>query len=324
MAYNLYLGADLVPVIAALNGPPEDAPAAVGQVWSNVVATDFPTRARQVAAEIARLRPDVLALSEVALWRSQSPPDTVTGNLIPNATHVELDFKKILLRELRKRHMSYAVRSETLGSDAEAPRLRSDLSIDDIRFTDRDVILVRKGMRVTNRVEAANYQTAAVLPILGGVTVKRSYVVVEVKVKGRPVRVIATHLEDLAEPFRHGQAQELLAGPAATETPLVVLGDFNTDAELVSPEPTYTTLLGGGLTDVWDLLHPDDPGFTWGQQPLLDNATSTASQRIDLVFRRGTSLTPTRAELAGASPEDRIDGLWPSDHAGVFAEFEVE
>ena len=41
----------------------------------NVLATNFPVRARALAAEVDRAQPDVLGLQEVTLWRDQSPAD---------------------------------------------------------------------------------------------------------------------------------------------------------------------------------------------------------------------------------------------------------
>ncbi len=50
MTRNLYLGADLTPAIGAiLSGDPNEVPPAVSKVWANVVATDFPTRAKTLS-----------------------------------------------------------------------------------------------------------------------------------------------------------------------------------------------------------------------------------------------------------------------------------
>lgn len=321
MTQNLYLGADLLPGIQALAADPSSAPAVVAAVWAGVQATDFPTRAQRIAEEIAAARPDVIALQEAILWRSQATSDFLTGTVVPNARKVEYDFVKILLKELRRRRRPYRVAATTIGSDVEAPIAFSETQIGDLRITDRDVLLVRSGVRTT-RARSANYTASLVYPILGGVPVERTIVALDVKVRGRRLHVVATHLESDDLAIRTAQAGELVADHLATELPLVVLGDFNTDAALAQPEATYTTL-AGALTEVWPLLHPGDPGLTWGQQPRLDNDVSTATQRIDLVFFRG-ALTPLTIDRVGEDPADRIGGLWPSDHAGVVARIALE
>ncbi len=324
LTWNLYLGADVVPTIAALSETPELAPMVVAETFRNVRTTDFPTRAKKLAELIAAEKPDVVALQECVLWRSQPASDFLTGTLVPNATHVEFDFAKILLKELKKRKLKYLKKAVTIGSDVEAPWLQDDgATIGDLRLTDRDVILVRKGVKVQN-VVTSNFEVALVLPILDGVTVLRTFTAFDAKVRGKSVRVVATHLESDAQPIRAMQALELGAGPLATTMPVVVLGDFNTDATLPVPEDTYANLLGAGLVEVWPALYAGDPGLTWGQQPLLDNVASTHFQRIDMVFTKG-AVHAVAAELLGEVPEDRTPtGLWPSDHAGVVATLEIE
>jgi endonuclease/exonuclease/phosphatase family metal-dependent hydrolase len=48
----------------------------------------------------------------------------------------------------------------------------------------------------------------------------------------------------------------------------------------------------------------------------------TATQRIDFVFYRG-HVTAREARLAGDARQDRVDGMWPSDHAGLRALLQV-
>ena len=81
---NIYQGTDLTNVVTATTFP--GFVAAVTQDWGNVVATDFPARARALAAEVRQVRPDVIGLQEVSLWRDQLVSDTVTGAPAPNAT----------------------------------------------------------------------------------------------------------------------------------------------------------------------------------------------------------------------------------------------
>src|SRR4051794_5124634 len=143
MTRNLYLGTGLDNTVAATTS--SDLVAAATGDWLNVVANDFPTRARALSDEIVKARPDVLALQEVSLWRDQTPSDIVTGNTTPNASHVVYDFLAILQAELAARNVPYVVESISLNADAEAPRLdpSSTNGMSDVRLTDRDALLVR-------------------------------------------------------------------------------------------------------------------------------------------------------------------------------------
>src|SRR5262245_60865480 len=152
MTQNCYIGADLVPTIAALSDPEatiDDVGAAVQSAWLIVQQTDFRTRAKALAAEIAAADPDVVALQEAVIWRSQTPSDVVTGTLLPNATTVEYDFVKILLLELRKKRKAYRVAAVTTGIDVEAPRTTGPGQFADLRLTDQDVLLVKRGVRAS-------------------------------------------------------------------------------------------------------------------------------------------------------------------------------
>lgn len=141
MTRNLYLGADLTPVTTAA---PEEIPLRVAQVWQQVQATDFMTRAQAIAAEIAANNVDVVGLQEAALWRIQSPGDFFTGNT--PATTVALDFVEILRAALASLGSSYEVAVSSPGFDIELPSIAGD----DIRFTDREVVLIRSGLWTTN------------------------------------------------------------------------------------------------------------------------------------------------------------------------------
>ncbi|MFD7257969.1 hypothetical protein [Streptomyces sp. NPDC059874] len=81
---NLYLGADLAPVLAATTQ--EALVGAVTTAYGNVRATNFPERAEALADEIADSDPHLVGLQEAVLWRSQTP-----ANPGP-ATDIEYDF----------------------------------------------------------------------------------------------------------------------------------------------------------------------------------------------------------------------------------------
>ena len=326
MSRNLYFGASLDGVLTAPSFP--EVMMAVDDVWAAVHATSFPDRAQRIADEIVMYRPDLIGLQEVALWRYQSPGDTFTPNPTP-ATQVRFDFLEILLGELAQRGAPYdAVVSLDL-LDAELPNTTGD----DIRLTDRDVILVRADLpRWVLRVvqtDAAHYQTLLQLPVggMGGptVTVYRGWVAADVKFRGTRLRFLNTHLEDAVPAIQEAQAYEFINGPAHHDARVLAVGDFNSDA-ITNSTMTYQMLLEADFTDVWSTVHPGVPGATWGQDPDLLNGTSMLTQRLDLILFKGR-FRARDATIVGDDPADRTQTnppLWPSDHAGIVATIDVQ
>jgi endonuclease/exonuclease/phosphatase family metal-dependent hydrolase len=110
----------------------------------------------------------------------------------------------------------------------------------------------------------------------------------------------------------------LLAGPANTSLPVIVVGDFNSPAD-GSGTPTYSHFIGAGFTDSWSATHPGETGNTGRHADDLRNAIPDLTQRIDFVLFRG-DLSALDADVLGDELQDRTpSGLWPSDHAGVAA-----
>ena len=124
MTRNLYLGAELTPVMEA--GGFGELQAAVSEVWDGVQATDFTARVVGIADEIEAAKPDLIGLQEAALWRIESP-----GNGPANpATEVVYDFVEILLDELDSRKLRYEVAVSQELFDVELP----NMDWDDIRY----------------------------------------------------------------------------------------------------------------------------------------------------------------------------------------------
>lgn len=325
MTRNLYLGADLAPVLAATS--PQALVAAVTAAYANVQATNFPERADALADEIAESDPHLVGLQEAVLWRSQTPAGP------GSATHIEYDFLQILLDKLSARGKHYApVASVTVGSDFEAPR-STPAGLQDIRLTDRDVLLARTDLpkRVFSvaNAQAATFQNHVSIcrPVLGcppspPLQVRRGWAAADATVRGHTARVVTTHLEPASPTVQEAQAGELLAGPLKTKLPTVLLGDLNSAAGGVGATPgtatqSYNILLAAGFIDAWTATRHRDPGFTCCQAPDLRNPTSSLTQRIDYVLFRG-KVTARATDRVGESQADRTpSGLWPSDHAGV-------
>src|SRR5215204_85821 len=340
MTRNLYLGADLDQAIAAIfSGNPDAIVDAATATWASVVATNFPERAEVLAEEIAHSQPHLVGLQEVSLYRT-GPPDTFSANPTP-ARRVRLDYLEILLQELNERGLHYAPVAVTKNFDVENPGETAPGVLQDIRLTDRDVILARTDLPTSqlklSNVQTANFHTNASLPIGDTgqfVTISRGWGSVDVTSGGHKYRFINTHLEQEGpfsdHPFNQvqvAQGNEILSGPANTSLPVILVGDYNSRADGTGT-PTYSNLTGAGLTDAWSVTHPGELGNTFGYEPLL-NTTVELTQRLDLVLFRGSlsdSLSAVNSDVVGDDPdEDRTpSGLWPSDHAGVVATLRVE
>lgn len=335
MTRNLYLGAELVPVIGAILGG-GDVLSAVGAAWANVEATDFPTRAAALAEEIKSEKPDFIGLQEAVKWSVGAPFDPSP------ASTVVYDFVEILRDALEERGMHYDVVVVADEFEAEVPGIVPGspyvvqlpgvpfpLPLLDVRLQDRDVLLVQHGgeMKISN---ASSHHFATNLD-LGFVVETRGWVQCDVKMGQREFRLVNTHLTNEHPGVRYVQAGELLSGPCSTSLPVVLLGDFNSDGN----DPTgagsgapYNLVRTAGFGDAWVDLHPGDPGITFGQEPTLTvpafpSTTTEPIERIDFVLFRGGGITAYDADRFGYAVADMRDGLWPSDHAGVAATLRI-
>jgi len=331
MTRNLYLGADLSTVFeAAADGDGPGIVRATTAAWQNVKATNFPERAGALADEIEHFEPLLIGLQEVSLFRT-GPPDNITATPSP-AEHVELDFLDILLKELDRHGLHYAPVTITKEADAETPGYTALGVLQDIRLTDRDVILARTDvssskLQVSNE-QTGNYATYASLPIgQTGQSIRllRGWGSVDGTLRGKTFRFINTHLEQEGplDAIQVAQGNELLSGPANTSLPVVLVGDFNSRADGTGT-PTYDNLINSGFDDAWSATHCRELGNTWGHDADLLNTTVVLTQRLDLVLFRN-NLCALDADVVRDELGDRTPtGLWPSDHAGVVATLRVE
>jgi hypothetical protein len=326
MTRNLYLGANLDQAIAAIfSGDQAAITDAATATWASVMATNFPERAGVLADELAHSQPQLVGLQEVSLYRT-GPPDTFSESPTP-ARRVRLDCLEILLQELNERNLHYAPVAVTKNFDVENPGYTAPGVLQDIRLTDRDVILARTDLPASelklSNVQTANFHTNASLPIgttVQFVTIWRGWASVDVKVRNKQFRFINTHLEQegLFNQVQVAQGNEILNGPAKTSLPVILVGDYNSRADGTGT-PTYSNLTGAGFTDAWSVTHPGELGNTFGHEPLLRNTTVNLTERIDLVLFRG-SVSAINADVVGDELGDRTpSGLWPSDHAGLMA-----
>jgi len=318
MTYNLYLGADLNPAIAATTVP--QFLAANATIFSHVQQTNFPERAKSLAREIADADPTLLGLQEGAVWTTGPINDPAP------ATNVEYDFIASLRSELAAIGAPYDVVRIQKEADIEAPA--GAPYFQDIRLQMHDAILVKAGLgsevKLTNE-QSANFANRLVIPTgLGqSIPVDRGWAAVDAVVNKRSFRFIDTHLEAFHPLVRLQQAQELLAGPVASAPGKVVLvGDINSGPDLPVPANrlAYQALIAGGMVDTWPIANPGDPGPTAGFSELLDDPSADVlDNRIDLVLTKG-SVGVVKSRIYGTDSDNRTaGGLWPSDHAAVMA-----
>ena len=338
MTQNLYIGADLLRVVNV--GDPAEIPIAVAETLQVIQQTNFPERAKAIAEEIKRVKPDVIGLQEVTLLRTQFPGDFFLGNPIA-AEDVLYDYLNILLAALRKQGMHYEVAAIVQNADVEVPAFAgvgdSGPLFMDVRLTDHDVILARKSIKTKNPL-AQNFQINLQIPIDGFVIdFTRGYTAVDAKVRGQWYRVANTHLELPGPPpvslVQALQAEELINVLSQSDLPVVLMGDFNSTPEdevepITGAVPPYMQLVASNFIDVW--LHrfgKPSVGYTCCQDELLDNEASALYMRIDYIFVRSTDGDPAAlddafvlANTVGDKPVDKTpSGLWPSDHAGVWS-----
>jgi endonuclease/exonuclease/phosphatase family metal-dependent hydrolase len=309
MTRNLYLGANLDPIVQATSAPA--AFAAVEKGWQQVQANDFPVRARAIAREIARVKPDFVGFQELTLYRTQTPADfTVTP-----ATHVVLDYASELRRALAARKLKYHFVAIAPGTDAELPSGSPPTM--DIRLTVRDGLLVRNAKKL-KILSVHKVQYATTTPLFGGLVVaKRGFIYADVSLGGRRFRVATTHLESFSDASQVAQGQELGDTLSRGKLPTIVLGDLNSRAD-GSGTPTHANLLALGFQDAWTEAHPNDVGLSCCHGEDLRDLGGPFYSRIDYVLLKN-GVRAVAAGIVGNKPADRIDGLWPSDHAGVWA-----
>jgi endonuclease/exonuclease/phosphatase family metal-dependent hydrolase len=331
MQQNLFVGFNIDALIEALvAGTTEQQLAALATAYGEMVRTDFPARAAQLAGEIARAKPEVVALQEVSEIHLVAGPITY-----------HMDFEQEVRDALADRGLDYDVYTVTnIDLDVGAP-----LGIT-ARLVDQDALLVRGDLTVSTS-GFGNYTLClgTGLPTcIGGLPfpIQRGYVWVDVGLAGQTVRVVSTHLESGTSPpvryVRAAQAAELMMILSPLTTPVIVMGDLNEEqggapnpsigAPLPDLPSTYDILMAGGFTDGWAAMRPGVRGLTCCNVPDLSNRLPGHYERIDYVLLRGflwPSDTPQgRIAILGSTPSAIFpntlgDPIWLSDHAGLTA-----
>ncbi|HJX54646.1 MAG TPA: endonuclease/exonuclease/phosphatase family protein [Polyangia bacterium] len=328
MTRNVYLGGEFDSLLKAQTMA--QIPGLVDAFWNGVQASNFPARAALIADEVATEMPDIVAFQELELFRMQIPSD-FDPKAAPSATDTAPngDLLAILTAALASRGLDYgepvAVATHT---DTEMPGVdASSGTTYDLRLTDRDAVFARPGLTVSN-VRTADFPTFISLPVplgnLGAgilVQLKRGYAAMDVQAGGVPLTFAATHLEvgGQVSAFQEDEARDLMTALAPIAGPLVLMGDFNSAANL--PSTQSYSIVTHSFTDAWSQVNPTDAAPTCCTD--IASPAPAPTDRIDLVLYRG-HVHPQTAERTGTDSAERTaSGLLPSDHQGVSATLTV-
>ncbi len=341
MTRNLYLGADLTPAMIAPDL--QSFVEATGAVLRQVTATNFPVRAKGLAAEILAQSPDLVGLQEAALWRTGPASLAPLLGAPKTATTVRYDFLQLLLDQLNAGEVRYqpvVVQEEFdfeapadengVAGDGSAPIADAELNG---RLTMRDVILERvdAGVHHVSHPQAGHFQNLLVLPVLGHpLAVTRGWVSIDVRVRGTDAfHFVSTHLEAFDPRIVHPsiralQAGELVAagGPVTGDLPVVLVGDLNSDDDTVVPDDqqAYRVLLEAGLVE----RSTNDP-LSCCIESSYDLTTGTAAEfdhQVDHVMTNA----PDVVRLVDSFVTGRTmqNGWWDSDHAGLVSALRIK
>lgn len=324
MTWNIYVGADVDKIVEAAAQDPPDPNAvmtAVDIAYKELLATNFEERAETIAKFIADRKPHLIGLQEISLIQRFS------AEFIPLES---FDYLEILQNKLAGLGLDYKLAGKLDNADVTLPRLTDDYQLEYVRLLDSDVVLARGDVEIAD-VETAHYQYYLSIP---GLDIPRGYVAMSATIGLRTYRFVNTHLESAVEELRLAQAAELAGVLGGVTLPIIMVGDFNTYAPTpttADPGTVYKYLVNGleePYTDIWlnNQVGNEGAGYTAPHDSDLRNPVPHLDRRIDLILLRGANqIGPVQAFVLGDDLNERTSsGMWPSDHAGVFAKLHIK
>ncbi|HEV3095173.1 MAG TPA: endonuclease/exonuclease/phosphatase family protein [Solirubrobacteraceae bacterium] len=337
MTQNLYQGTEFrhIQALAGANPTLEEALAATTADYGTYLATRFPDRAQQIAAEILSNRPALVGLQEVATWHAGAF-DSQHPFALP--APVSEDFTQVLVAALAADGAHYAAVSRHDDNFTLAFPVLTPSGLAAVGMVESGVILARTDLP-PGQLKLSNPQSGtfnARLPLIPnpldpdpphGFQFTNSWQSIDAKLRGKSFRFITTHLDALAPGgvVSGPQAHELLAGPADTSLPVILSGDMNSG--LTSSPAAYEAFVAGGLSDTWTAAGLGAPPLTCchlAPNDLVSDPTAPYTQDLDHIFTRG-DLTVTNEHLVGnlAPSNPPPSFIWPSDHAGMVATLKI-
>jgi endonuclease/exonuclease/phosphatase family metal-dependent hydrolase len=330
MVRNLYLGADIIKLAATRTREEMEQQASV--MYQTIQNNNFAVRAKAIAREIDRVNPHVIGLQEVSLFRKTPDGQQTDGEL--NATEVVIDHLALLRQELNSRGLNYRVVKVVPNTDLEAPLSEGF----ELRLTNRDVVLAKRSVKIDKRL-GAEYENRFTVPLpTGPVEVTRGWAGADLRVRGAKFRFVTAHAEAYSPQNAEAQLQEILDGPLKNKRrQSIMVGDFNSDPDEVSDDEREAERTPSGYLAV------TEAGFKNAiRNPIVgdERQFNTCCQAEDLREASGYNLPlfdewidhimvrpkvrTAKQGFVGNRPSDIFQGLWPSDHAGVWAKLRLK
>lgn len=331
MSRNAYWGGDFNIIMGADFSNPLDVVARVNQTWDQFSANNMQERVLTLVDEIEAKGPDLVGFQEVV----QVVVVSNTGAVL-----AYFDFVAFLQAEIDNRGLPYTFVAVQNATFAQLPKALGPVPggvTEAVLFTDRIAVLAHEdlGINPLTDVFSANYGP----PYAGAgpLSLLRGWIRVEFERNGVQHHFVNTHMEtQQAASVQEADAGQLLGLLEPLDGITVLVGDFNSNAEGQSGDPsvtaTYGMLLDGGFVDAWEL----DPhnqnllGLTCCHDNDLSVPFTPFYQRVDLVLLRDSGHPGNGSNLPGRFSMDILgeelgdrtspNDLWPSDHAGVSAD----
>lgn len=293
---------------------------AVDLTGQELQASNIQLRTQVLAEKIAVAKPDLIALQEATRWEIDLAS--------PAPAAIIYDQLEFLLDALGRQGVPYQIVAVNNANDLTLPGNH----VASVRFTDRNALLVRSGLGPPE-LHFSNVHTHLFDAVFNfaGLPISAGWIAADVHIANQHFRLITTHLTSPipgvqeATDVQVEQAGELLQALRNTQIPVVLCGDFNSDANgghFVDATPTAARIRTAGYPEVWPQTHTAaEPGLTWPyyQEDLFPPAPFVGPaqplERIDLFFEKSMQVVGSELLLAptGTVPPDA------SDHAGVLA-----
>src|SRR6516165_1662581 len=218
LTQNMYVGADFGLLRGATT--PQQFLAAINAFYQNILATKPAERAAAMAAEIAKQRPDFVALHEA--W------------ILSVGGIVQMDLLKSVVDDLKALGQPYDLvpGGTVTGEDIALPP-----SLGNIHLTDQDAILMRTDVVILHiGVQSQHFPTPIITPTplpppFNQIISHAGYVSIDAIIRGLPLRFVSVHLIPNPGTILAHTIELLQLAANTTTLPLVFGGDFNTTGD---------------------------------------------------------------------------------------------